>query len=127
MVLTGGPRYPERSTIINVVIWYALLLAFGHVRTATAGMLVLVVTGLVQSIAMISMAATLLAAAGPRFRARVMGVRTLAVYGLPLGLMASGGLVERIGFPATVTVYGLVGLVFTILIGIRWRSHLWHA
>jgi len=127
MVLTGGPRYPERSTIINVVIWYALLLAFGHVRTAAAGMLVLVVTGLVQSIAMISMAATLLAAAGPRFRARVMGVRTLAVYGLPLGLMASGGLVERIGFPATVTVYGLVGLVFTILIGIRWRSHLWHA
>jgi MFS family permease len=127
MVLTGGPRYPERSTIINVVIWYALLLGFGHVRTTAMGMLVLGVTGLVQSIAMISMAATLLAAAGPRFRARVMGVRTLAVYGLPLGLMASGALVERIGFPATVTVYGLVGLVFTILIGIRWRSHLWHA
>jgi len=32
-----------------------------------------------------------------------MGVRQLAVYGLPLGLMASGVLIERIGYPATVT------------------------
>ena len=127
MVLTGGPRFPERSTIINVVIWYLLLLAFGHVRTTTTGTILLVLIGLVQSIAMISMSATLLAAAGARFRARVMGVRTLAVYGLPVGLMASGGFIDHIGFAATVTVYGVIGLVFTVLIGIRWRTHLWHA
>lgn len=35
--------------------------------------------GFVQSVAMISMAATRLAAAGDGFRGRVMGVRTLAV------------------------------------------------
>jgi hypothetical protein len=97
------------------------------VRTLAVGMLVLVLTGIVQSIAMISMAVSLLNAAGDRFRARVMGVRTFAVYGLPLGLMASGALIGRIGFPATVTLYCGVGLVFTLLIGLRWRASVWHA
>ena len=127
MVLTGGPRLPERSTIISVVVWYALLLGFGHARTKTTGALLLVVIGFVQSIGMISMAATLLSSAGERFRARVMGVRTLAVYGLPLGLMASGALTQVIGFRATVIVYSLTGLAVTVLIGLRWRRDLWHA
>jgi hypothetical protein len=74
---------------------------------------------------MISMAATLLAAAGDGFRGRVMGVRMLAVYGMPLGLMASGALIERIGYPLTVTASAAIGLLFTLLIAIRWRTSLW--
>jgi hypothetical protein len=74
---------------------------------------------------MISMTATLIAAAGAGFRGRVMGVRTLAVYGMPLGLMASGVLIERIGYPLTITAAAGLGLVFTLLIGIRWRASMW--
>ena len=36
-----------------------------------------------------------------------MGVRTLAVYGLPLGLVASGALIERIGYPLTISVFAI--------------------
>jgi predicted MFS family arabinose efflux permease len=125
MVVTGGPRHPERSMIVYTAIWYALLLAFGHVATMAVGIAVLIVTGIAQSIAMISMAASLLRAADDRFRGRVMGVRSLAVYGLPLGLMAAGALVERIGFPGTVTVYSVIGLALTGLIGAKWRSSVW--
>jgi predicted MFS family arabinose efflux permease len=125
MVVTGGPRHPERSMIVYTAIWYALLLAFGYVTTMTAGIAVLIVTGIAQSIAMISMAASLLRAADDRFRGRVMGVRSLAVYGLPLGLMAAGALVERIGFPGTITVYSVIGLTLTGLIGAKWRASVW--
>ena len=125
MVVTGGPRHPERSMIVYTAIWYALLLAFGHVSTMTAGIAVLIVTGIAQSIAMISMAASLLRAADDRFRGRVMGVRMLAVYGMPLGLMAAGALVERIGFPGTITIYSAIGLGLTGLIGAKWRSSVW--
>ena len=111
--------------IVYTAIWYALLLAFGHVTTMTAGIAVLIVTGIAQSIAMISMAASLLRAADDRFRGRVMGVRSLAVYGLPLGLMAAGALVERIGFPGTITVYSAIGLTLTGLIGAKWRASVW--
>ena len=127
MVVSRGPRHAERSMVITIVLWYALLLGFAHVETRAAAVLVLFLIGLAQSIAMISMSVSLLSAAGDRFRARVMGVRTLAVYGMPLGLMASGAVIGGMGFPATVTVYGAVGLVFTVLIGLRWRAKLWQA
>ncbi len=119
MIITGGARHPERSTLVHTAIWYALLLGFGHMQSMGAGLLTLFAAGFVQNVAMISMAATLLAAAGDGFRGRVMGVRTLAVYGMPLGLMAAGALIERIGYPLTISASAAVGLVVTLLIGIR--------
>jgi MFS family permease len=125
MVLTGGARRPERSTFICTVIWYAILLGFGHLQTLGAGVVALLAAGFVQNVAMISMGATLLSFAGAEFRGRVMGVRTLAVYGLPVGLMAAGFLIERIGYPLTITVSAALGLLFTVLIAIRWRAAVW--
>jgi MFS family permease len=125
MVVTGGPSHPERYTLVHTVLWYGLLLVFAHVPTLGGGLLVLLATGFVQSVAMISMTATLLTASGAGFRARVMGVRSLCVYGLPIGLIASGALIERIGYPLTVTVMATAGLVFTAIIAVRWRAAMW--
>lgn len=125
MVLTGGPRRGERTTLAFTVLWYALLLVFGHVENFGVGLLTLVAAGFVQNVAMIAMMALLLAAAGERFRGRVMGVRMLAVYGLPLGLIPSGVLIDHIGFPLTITALAGVGLLVTVLIGIRWRASMW--
>ena len=124
-IVTGGPRRPERFMLVCTVIWYAVLLGFGHVGDLRAGLLALLVAGFVQNVAMISMTASLLTAAGERFRGRVMGVRMLAVYGLPLGLIGSGALINLIGYPLTISTLAVVGLAFTVLIGIRWRANLW--
>ena len=124
-VMTGGPRRPERSMLVNTVIWYALLFGFGHVPGMTAAVPTLLLAGLVQSMAMISMTGTLLAVAGDRFRARVMGVRMLAVYGMTVGLIGFGALIERVGYSLTISAFCTVGLVFTLIIGIRWRDSMW--
>ena len=125
-IVTGGPRRPERFMLVCTAIWYVVLLGFGHVGSLDAGLLALLLAGFVQNVAMISMTASLLTAAGDRFRSRVMGVRMLAVYGLPLGLIASGALIHLIGYPPTISALSVVGLLFTLLIGIRWRASLWH-
>jgi predicted MFS family arabinose efflux permease len=124
-VATGGPRRLARSMLVYTAIWYAILFAFGHLTSLAPGLAALVVAGFVQSIAMIAMTANILNASDERFRARVMGVRTLAIYGMPLGLMASGVLIERVGYASTISVFAAVGLVFTLLIGVRWRASLW--
>jgi predicted MFS family arabinose efflux permease len=124
-VATGGPRHPGRAMLVFTAVWYGILLAFGHAASLGVGLFALVLAGFVQNVVMISMTARLLAAAGDRFRGRVMGVRMLAVYGLPLGLMASGALIDRIGYPLTISVLSAVGLVFTALIGMKWRASLW--
>jgi Na+/melibiose symporter-like transporter len=125
MVGMGGARHPERSTLICTALWYVVLLGFAHVTHLRLGLVLLLLAGFAQNVAMIAMTAVLLAAAGEGLRGRVMGVRMLAVYGLPLGLLASGFLIERIGYPLTITGSSALGLVFTALIGVRWRASLW--
>jgi len=127
MVVTGGPQRPARATLVHTALWYALLLVFTHVGRVGAGMATLLVAGFVQSIAMISMSATLLADAAAGYRARVLGVRMLAVYGLPLGLLAAGLLIPRVGYQSALTLYTTVGLAVTIVIGLVWRAELWRA
>jgi MFS transporter len=127
MVLTGGPRRPARATLVYTALWYALLLAFAHVARVGVGMTTLLAAGFVQSVAMISMSATLLADAPAGLRARVIGVRMLAVYGLPLGLLAAGLLIPRVGYRNALTLYTTLGLGVTILIGLVWRAALWRA
>ena len=118
-VMMGGLRRPERATFVCTATWYALLFGFGHAPTLSAGLRALFVAGFVQNLAMISMTATLLAAAGDGFRGRVMGVRMLAVYGVPLGLPTLGFLIERTGYALTISAATAIGLIFTILIALR--------
>ena len=125
MTVTGGPRRPARAMIVSTALWYALLLVFAHVRSVGPGVVVLFVAGLVQSVALISLMGTLLSSADDRFRARAVGARMLAVYGLPLGLMGAGVLIEHVGFPVTASLFCALGLVCTLLIGVRWRASMW--
>jgi MFS family permease len=124
-VVTGGPRRPERSMLVYTALWYLALLAFGNLKSINTGLPALLLAGFVQSVAMIAMTANLLAASDERFRGRVMGVRTLAIYGMPLGLMGAGVLIEHIGYALTVNGFTAVGLFFTLFIGVKWRASLW--
>lgn len=121
-----GPRLrPARMMIVFALGWYASLLGFAFMPSASGGRVMLLLAGAAQSFSMVPMSVMLLHSAGERFRGRVMGVRMLAIYGLPLGLLAAGTLIERIGFAATASLYCVVGLGLTGLIALRWRAALW--
>lgn len=124
-VVTGGPRHPARATLVATGVWHAAILGFGLAGSLGPGLVTLLIAGFAQNVAMISMAATLLGAAGAGYRGRVMGVRMLAVYGLPIGLVAFGLLIDRIGYPATITMAAAIGLICTVAIGARWRASIW--
>jgi MFS family permease len=116
---------PARMMIVFAMVWYAMLLVFVRMPTVAGGSAMLVLAGFAQSLSMVPMAVMLLHSAGPRFRGRVMGVRMFAIYGLPLGLLPAGALIERIAFAPTVTLYCCIGLAATLGIALRWRADLW--
>src|SRR6185437_599259 len=122
----GARIRAARTMIACAATWFLLNLVFSWVATPRWGATLLIAIGLVQSFCMVPMAVILLRTTEPAFRGRVMGVRMLAVYGLPLGLLLSGPLVDRVGFAVTSSLFSVVGLVFTFLITARWREHLWH-
>jgi MFS family permease len=121
----GRSVRPARMMMICAALWFALILIFVQVPNPSAGRFTLVLAGLAQSLSMVPLSTLLLKSAGPRFRGRVMGVRMLAIYGLPIGLMVAGLLIPWIGFRATASSYCLLGLALMALIGIRWRAVLW--
>jgi MFS family permease len=122
----AGDRYRmERVMIVSTIVWYGLLVAFGQAQGMQGGIVCLLLTGFVQSLAMVSLMVILMRTAEAKFRGRVMGVRMLAIYSLPLGMMAAGALVSRIGFDATATTYAVVGMLFTLIIAVRWRADIW--
>jgi hypothetical protein len=81
--------------------------------------------GSAQPLAMVPMSVILLRTAEDRLRGRVMGVRMLAVYALPIGLLTAGGLIQYFGFATTVALYCAIGVSCALLIALRWRDQLW--
>jgi len=123
--LVGGIRV-ARLMIGATVIWYATLLVFAQMQTLPAAIACLMLAGFSQSLTMISIAVILMRTASEHFRGRVMGVRMLVIYGLPLGLLAAGSLIDEIGFAATGTLYAAAGLALMLAIVLHWRGDLWH-
>ena len=123
--VVGGIRV-ARLMIASTVLWYGTLLVFSQMQTLPTAIGCLVLAGFSQSLAMISIAVILMRTSSEHFRGRVMGVRMLAIYSLPLGLMAAGALIDVIGFAATGTLYAAVGLSLMLAIALHWRADLWH-
>jgi MFS family permease len=115
-----------RTMLWSAGFWFAATLLFGQTSTLSIGMALLFIAGLMQSFCLTPLAAIMLRSADESMRGRVMGVRMLAIWGLPLGLVAAGPLIEWIGYAATSFIYTALGLAATIAIGWRWREALWH-
>ncbi|MCK1393498.1 MFS transporter [Bradyrhizobium sp. 1] len=122
--LVGGLRI-ARLLIGATLAWYAMLLVFVEIRTMPVAMACLVLAGIAQSMSMISAAVILMRTASAHLRGRVMGVRMMVIYGLPIGLLAAGSLIDVIGYSATGSLYAVAGFIAMLAIAIRWRADLW--
>jgi hypothetical protein len=115
----------SQTMIIASSVWFLLDLMFAFTSNLYFGMLILMLAGFVQSLCMTPLAAVMLRATEPAFHGRVMGMRMLAIWGLPIGLLVSGPLVEGIGYVYTAGLYSALGLILTIALTLYWRRALW--
>ncbi len=125
MTLLGAGGSLSRLMLVSAVFWHLLLILFAQMQSLPAGIAVLLAVGFMQSLVMVSHSVILLQASSVHLRGRIMGVRMLVIYSLPLGLLISGWLIERIGYRSTVAIYAGIGVVLTILVALRYRAALW--
>jgi predicted MFS family arabinose efflux permease len=122
--LIGGVRV-ARLMIGGTIAWYATLLVFAQMQTVPTAMVCLLLAGFSQSLTMISLAVILMRTANEQFRGRVMGARMMVIYGLPVGLLAAGSLIDLVGYAAMGTLYAIAGLTLMMAIVLHWREDLW--
>jgi MFS family permease len=120
----GARLHPARTMLLACVLWHLSLLSLAWPVSVPVAMALYLVAGLNQSLSMVSLAILLLRSSEERFRGRVMGVRMMAIYTLPLGLLAAGALIPAIGFRGLVGLYVGLGLVMTACIAWVWRRDL---
>ncbi len=114
-----------RTMLVAAAAWCILVFCFVQVTHLGTGIVLLVCIGIVHNFCLTPIAAVILRESAPEYRGRVMGMRILAIWGLPAGLLLSGPLIDGIGFAATGTLYAGVGLACTAAIALYWRAHLW--
>jgi MFS family permease len=114
-----------RAMLVTAVLWFVCLLIFSFLTDLAMGMFVLVCTGFVQSLSMTPLAAVMLRGTEAAFRGRVMGMRMLAIWGLPAGLLAAGPLIDWLGYLGVAWLYTISGIFLTFCIAWRWRVALW--
>ncbi|MBM3347876.1 MAG: MFS transporter, partial [Betaproteobacteria bacterium] len=127
-VLLSATRIAARTARVMLVAgmaWHALLLMFVHIHSLPAGIVLLMLCGMLQSICVTPIAVVMLRGAGEQYRGRVMGLRILMIYGLPIGLFIIGPLINRFGFVPIASLYALAGLLAILLISYRWRAAVW--
>ena len=127
LAATPSQKYSSKLMLINLVMWYLMLAVFSFVTIKLDALVVLFFVGVAHSLAMTSMSVALLAFTNEMVRGRVMGVRVLAIYGVPLGLLASGFLIEYFGYNIFMAIYIIIGIALTIIIGIKWRREIWYS
>lgn len=125
MAVTGGARKPATFMISFAMTWFTLLAVFAVITKLEIGLALLFVIGVVQSFTMLSMSSLIIGTAAAELRARVLGVRMLAVYGLAMGLPLAGVLIDAVGYAGTAWVFVAIAIAATAAIGLKWRRALW--
>jgi len=114
-----------RWMVVFAAAWYGALLWFAFAAAMPSAIAALSLAGCAQSFSLVPMSAVLLRYSEERYRARVVGIRMFAIYGLPLGLLIAGPVIERYGFAAMVMSYCALGMAATFAIGWHWRREIW--
>ena len=127
-IYIGAARVPlraGRAMLCAGLAWFAVVLLLAHTTSFAVGLALMASAGLLHNICLMPLAAVMLRGAEEPMRGRVLGMRMLAVLGLPLGLLIAGPLVAAIGYAATTTLFALLGIALTLAIGLTWRRALW--
>jgi MFS family permease len=113
-----------RAMIVGSILWHIGILVMAYMQWFAISLPVLFFVGISQSFAMVTMAMMLLKYTSEEMRGRVLGLRQLAVYGLPVGVLISGFVAENVGASLALIFNGVLGLFILVFAILKWPEML---
>jgi MFS family permease len=123
------PRnWKDEASIRSVCSDMAITDSCGHRKRSASGRsrwlftLLLFLWGFSGGMTFVAMVVGLLREAPAESRGRVMGIRSLGIYGVPLGLLLGGWIAEQANTQAMIGVLGGIGLLATLISAAIWPA-----
>ena len=113
---------PTRIMIIGSTIWHFIMLLLALIPPLWLFALLLFIWGFSGGTTFVAMVVGLLRATPAETRGRVMGIRSLGIYGLPLGLLLGGWIAEESGSAAMIATLGGLGFIATLAAILKWPA-----
>ena len=113
---------PGRSVVVGSIVWHGLMLVLALTLPLWLFTVVLVLWGFSGGVTFVAMIVGLLRESPPETRGRVMGIRSLSIYGLPVGLLLGGWIAEEVGSSTMIGVLGGLGLIATLGAAVKWPA-----
>ena len=119
-------RRPSRLMVFGSIFWHVAIFSIAFSTYFYVSVSIVLLAGIFQSFSMVIMAMLILRYTSEDMRSRVLGVRQLAVYGLPLGLVISGFVSENFDVVAALIGNAVVGLLLLTFVLVTWPRPLLH-
>ena len=119
-------KRPSRLMVFGCIFWHVAIFSIAFSTYFYVSVSIVLLAGIFQSFSMVIMAMLILRYTSEDMRSRVLGVRQLAVYGLPLGLVISGFVSENFDVVAALIGNAVVGLLLLAFVLITWPRPLLH-
>jgi MFS family permease len=108
--------------VIGTAIWHIGIIGLSQVTSLNITWPVLFITGLGQSLCVVTMASMLITFTPGDMLGRIIGLRQLAVYALPMGLPIAGVMAELMSVQVALAVDGIFGTILLIGAILIWPS-----
>ena len=108
--------------VIGTAIWHIGIIGLSQVTSLNITWPILFFTGLGQSLCVVTMASMLITFTPGDMLGRIIGLRQLAVYALPMGLPIAGVMAELMSVQVALAVDGILGTILLIGAILIWPS-----
>ena len=110
---------PGKILIFFMIIWHALMIATSLFPVQTIMFVLLILFGSSTAISTILFSMLILTITEKNMIGKIMGIRQLAIFAFPIGLLCGGYMIDQIGIKFSIQAMGIFGLSIAILIGYK--------
>ena len=119
MATNSFTHSPGKILIFFMIIWHLLMFATSLFPVKTIMFVLLILFGSATSISMILLTMLILSITEKKMIGKIMGIRQLAIFAFPFGLVIGGYMIDQLGIVYSIQIIGIFGLLISIIFGYK--------
>ena len=122
MATNSFTHSPGKILIFFMIIWHLLMFATSLFPVKTIMFVLLILFGSATSISMILLTMLILSITEKKMIGKIMGIRQLAIFAFPFGLVIGGYMIDQLGIVYSIQIIGIFGLLISIIFGYKSKN-----